>query len=81
MKQLKAIHSQNINFCLRLVCKATQFSVKEAENCNCSIFSVHYLHCHAINMITSCFRPFLGPLEYSQPPSSCSIFFPLLSGF
>ena len=39
------------------------------------------IHCRAINMSASRFPSFLGPLECSQSPSSCSIFFHLLSGF
>ena len=39
------------------------------------------IHCRAINMITSRFPSFLGHLECSQGPNSCSIFFPWLSGF
>ena len=40
-----------------------------------------HLHCRAQNMIASRFLSYFGPLESSQSPSSCSIFFPLLSGF
>ena len=55
--------------------------ISNEEEINISNKVKQYIHCRAQNMIASRFPSFFGPLECSQSPKACFIFFPLLLGF